>query len=178
MAEINLFPGTQIVPTNENGAVCLFEDTEVLTPNGYINVQKLKKNDYIITDDNRILPIIEINHSVEQPNNNTFPYLIPKNFFYENYPPKDCRMTGGHKILINSKWLVPMWSGGRLKQDKNFTELLHFYHIELPNYETDNLVINGGLVVESLANRNIHKKRDIEVCRKRELPENTYQFPI
>ena len=37
------------------------------------------------------------------------------------------------------------------KKDKS-EEVINYYHIQLENYATDNLVINGGLVVESLGN--------------------------
>lgn len=176
MAGSPMFPSTEIVQSNENGFFCLYEDTEVLTINGYINISNLKKNDIIITSDNRNVYIKKINKSSLPAIDDFFPYLIPKNFFYDNYPPNDTRISSGHKILINNKWLVPMWSGGRLQQDKTIKNKINYYHIELENYETDHLVINGGLIVESLGNQTFYKDRDLEICKKRELPENTYQF--
>jgi hypothetical protein len=139
--------------------LCLYKDSTVLTPSGFIPVCDLKQDDYVITHDYRLVKIKRIYSFLIEPTPEHLPWKIPKDFFFENYPPNDCHLTGGHLVLVGKRWF-------RSKQNSNFVsqlklnEPIQYYHIELSNYITDNLVINGGLAVESLGNQNENKERD------------------
>ena len=148
---INTTPGIQESPLS---AFCLFEDTEVLTPSGYVSVKTLQDGDFVTTSDGRTSKIIQIWSSKMPFEEKFYPLVIPENSIAENYPPKDCRMTKGHLIQYNDKWIVPYKNKHIFYFDNNLNSLdsLNYYHIQLENYLTDHLVINGGLIVESFGN--------------------------
>jgi hypothetical protein len=124
---------------------CLTEDTNVLTPYGYINITKLKKGNLIITDDNRNVQILNIYINIMKGNIDTYPCIIPKNSIGNNYPQEDFKISQNHLIKYNNKWILPKLF---FKTDVE-QKIIKYYHIELENYLTDNLVINNGVVVES-----------------------------
>ncbi len=131
---------------------CLTEGTIVLTPNGYVNVGRLRKGDNVITSDNRIVEIVKIYKSRVIGNNYTYPCIIPKNSIGPNYPPETFKISQGHLIRYNNSssiyWIYPR---KYFKLDKS-KQIFTYYHIKLENYITDHLVINNGVVVESLGN--------------------------
>ena len=129
---------------------CLNNDTKVLTPKGYINITELNKGDKVITSNNKIIKIKNIKKYIYSNNKNTNPFKIPKNYFGENCPSYDTRLSKGHNILVNGNWITPIKNKHVLEQDNSLEEII-YYHIELENYKTDHLVVNGGLIVESYA---------------------------
>lgn len=132
---------------------CLTENTTVLTPNGYIKIDNLKNNDLIITSDNRIVPIIKFIKFYAQPNKNNNPYLIPSNSISSNYPPNDVIISGKHLIKFNNGWIQPRYGfNKKLFIQLNYTSPILYFHIILPNFFTDFIVINNGCVVESFGN--------------------------
>jgi alpha-tubulin suppressor-like RCC1 family protein len=135
-----------IVPIN---IYCLTEGTKVLTPNGYVDIENLKTGDFVTTDDDRCVKIENLYFDEVYGSSRTYPYIITKGGIGENYPPEDIKLSKGHLIKYNDKWLMPC----KLKDAKQDTSQnkIKYYHITLPNYITDNLVINGGAVVESNA---------------------------
>ena len=134
--------------TSSDPIPCLTEDTMVLTPNGYINITKLKRGDLVITNNNRQVRIVNIFRSVVSGNLKTFPCVIPRNAIGKNYPPQELRISQNHLIKYHNLWILPKQF---FPLDKT-SKIIKYYHIQLENYITDNLVINDGVVVESLAN--------------------------
>ncbi len=88
-------------------------------------------------------------------------YIIPKNAFGKNHPPVETYISGLHKIKFNNVWIVPRKFNFKQKPP---SKVVKYFHIELENYLTDHLVINGGLIVESYRPSN---KTDNNECRKR-----------
>lgn len=131
---------------------CLTHDTKILTPKGYITISKLKINDIIITSENREVNIKDIFTTCIKGTTKTYPYIIEKNSIGINCPIKTTYLSGGHLIKNNNLWIHPELSG-KFKQDKT-KDIITYYHIETPNYETDYLIINGGLIVESYTGDN------------------------
>ena len=148
---------------SENGG-CLLKGTSVLTSDGYKLIETLNNDDIIITDDNRYLPIKRIQKLIINPNKHPdlIPYKINKNSIEENYPSEDTYMSGYHMIKYGNNWVQPN-KCPKFKKDKSIKEIV-YYHIELENFKTDNLIVNGGLVVESLGNGTIS---DSEIWGKR-----------
>jgi len=134
------------------GTFCLLKGTKVLTPEGYKLIENLKCNDMIITDTNREVPIVNIFKTVINPElkPNFIPYKIERNSISENYPAEDTYMSGYHMIKFGDNWIEPK-KCPKFNKDLSIKEIV-YYHIQLENFETDNLVINGGLIVESLGN--------------------------
>ncbi len=127
---------------------CLTEDTIVLTPNGYVNVSTLRQGDSVITSDNRIVKIVKIYKSHVIGNNKTYPCIVPKNSIAPNYPSDTFKISQGHLIKYKNSWIYPRLY---FPLDKSMNTI-KYYHIKLENYITDHLVINNGVVVESLGN--------------------------
>ena len=135
---------------------CLTEDTIVLTPNGYVNVTELKIDDYVITSINKKVKIIDIYKTISYAQNAkyNYPCIIPQNSIGPNYPPEEFRISQDHLIKYKEQWIRP----------KDFfnldmsCDIIHYYHIKLQHYNRDHLVINNGIVVESLAHNSIQYK--------------------
>lgn len=72
-------------------------------------------------------------------------YVIPKDSIAPNYSSHEFKISGGHLIRNHVHWICPEHY---FEQDKSQDDI-EYYHIELPNYITDHLVINGGIIVES-----------------------------
>ncbi len=149
-ATITTQPGTPHIETPLT-LYCLFEDTEVLTPSGYVSVKSLQKGDLVTTSDGRDSHIKRIWSSNMPLQEQFYPIVIKANSITENYPTKDCRLSKYHLINFNGNWITPYKNEHIFKYDRE-VKSIKYYHLELENYLTDHLVINGGLVVESLGN--------------------------
>jgi hypothetical protein len=171
---VGTIPGTYSIYIRNNGSYnlsvlnfnvvfsgpipCLMDDTQVLTPNGYLNITKLKVGDLVLTSDKRKVKIVDIFETNVPGNINTYPCLIKKNSIARNYPPRDFRISRDHLIKFENYWICPKLY---YSLDKTL-KVIKYYHIKLNNYITDHLVINNGVVVESLGNHpfdNLEKKR-------------------
>jgi hypothetical protein len=138
---------TYILTVTSSGPVpCLTEDTLVLTPNGYIPVNKLTNGDKVRTSDKRDVVIQQIFQTIAVGNEKTYPCFIPKNSIGPNYPKEDLKISRDHLIQYKNMWIYPK---RYFPLDKT-QDIVKYFHIKLPNYMKDNLVINGGTVVESL----------------------------
>lgn len=129
-------------------AFCLTEGTEILTESGYRPIETISCGEFVITDDGRKSLVTGVNSSSLFGGSETWPIIVPKNYFGNNIPDRDTRMTKYHMIKHNDQWTSPE----KLTQDKSKVAV-KYYHLKLENYFTDNLVINGGLVVESLGHQ-------------------------
>jgi len=164
-------PTTVTVTNNQFmlNASCLIEDTMVLTSNGYVAIQDLNAGDIAIVsngcDDYRSVPIKDIIKVPAVSSPETDPYLFKANCFSDSYPPMDTYLSPHHCILINNKWdsvysdNKSRWTNGaHLKaytalsdniQQVKIADSFNYYHIYMPDYMTDHLIINNGLIVES-----------------------------
>ena len=130
---------------------CLLGETRVKTNMGYKSVKYLKKNDILITHNERKVPIVEIYKSKIKTTIDNSPYLIPSHYFSRNYPRKPFKISPLHAISTNKKaleWCIPNIHCTDLKR-MPIGERIIYYHIELPNWYTDHIVIEGETVVES-----------------------------
>ena len=146
---------------------CLTENTMVLTPTGYKNISKLKKGELVTTSDNRNVEIMLIYNTNVTGNIKTYPCRIFKNSIGPNYPTEDFLISRDHLIKYKNYWIYPMKYFPLEKKEC----IIKYYHIILPDYLTDNLVINNGVVVESL---NYHNSILIENKRLSEY-KNEYK---
>jgi len=142
---------------NKNSLACIPRGTRVLTKDGYRKIEKLKPSDFIITHDNRYVPIVKILKSTHEYNNNTAPRIIPKDMFFKNYPPSDVKLSTGHGILVGDYIFIDCLDktfSDKIKIEpkenfKNNNYKVEYYHISLPNFFTDTIIIEGGTIVES-----------------------------
>lgn len=146
---------------------CLTENTMVLTPTGYKNITQLKKGELVTTSDNRNVEIMLIYNTTVTGNIKTYPCKIFKNSIGPDYPKEDFLISRDHLIKYKNYWIYPMKYFPLEKKEG----LIKYYHIFLPNYLTDHLVINNGVIVESL---NYHNSILIETNKISEL-KNEYK---
>jgi hypothetical protein len=124
---------------------CLLEGTQILTPNGEVSIELLKKGDEILTHDKRVLKIKEID--VSQVGRNK-PYKVPKDFFGENLPSADTYLSGDHairKIGEDNAWMLPKYLP--LEYCLKIENTEKYYNLQLESME-DTFIANG-LAVES-----------------------------
>jgi hypothetical protein len=146
---------------------CLAKSTTVLTPNGYVPIHTLRKGDKILTDDIREVEVVKLCVSKIVPNSEEYPYIIPKDSIGNKYPPQDVSLSGNHLIKFLDSWIHPK-NCKKFTQDKSM-DIVEYYHLELPDYRTDHIVINGGCVVESYS-------RDYPLVYKNRRDQMAYKF--
>jgi len=113
---------------------CLTGECEILTPDGYIRIDHLKKDQMIAAPpDGRSVSIKEVFSSEIIGTKENAPYTIPKDFFCQGVPTKDIQISPHHLYFYNGKW-----NGQTIK----------YYHIRLEDYPTEKLICQG-LAVDS-----------------------------
>ena len=126
---------------------CLLSKTLIRTPYGNELIDNLKEGDLIVTDDNRIVPIVQIlKYKIESPNESSYPVCIPKDYFGIDIPDRNTYISQNHAIKLTDEY----WIYGRhhLKYFNKYLVKPLYYHILLPNYFKDNLIANN-MIVES-----------------------------
>jgi hypothetical protein len=124
---------------------CLLKGTQILTPDGYKLIENITLDDLIITYDNRIVRIKNINKDIIlAKDDDTIPYIIRKGQYGAF---EDLYISKSHGVLINGDYFdIPCRIGLELSNLQN--ELLTYYHIETENYLYDTIIANG-VAVES-----------------------------
>ena len=136
---------------------CFVAGTHIMTANGYKAVEDLTLEDRIVTADGRPLPFNLYTTVVNCTTVETAPYRIPKGAFGRNSPPQDITLSPQHAIQSsNSTWQIPKYA---VKQFAGITQVcvgekVHYYHIEMPNFFTDNIIANES-IVESYAAKQV-----------------------
>lgn len=134
---------------------CLCDNSFILTPNGFKSIKDLQNGDLIITDDQRIVPIVNIYKFNVVGNSSTYPVIIPKNGLRKGYPNKPIAISPNHAIKVKNNWIL---AKNIRKIEREIKNEIVYYHIELPNFLMDNLILEGNLVVESYGKNCNYKK--------------------
>ena len=137
---------------------CLPAGTRVLTTNGYKAVEKLEKDDLIVTSDGKAVNYTVYVSKLKATNEITAPYLIPARTFGK-FPVKDLVLSPNHAFQSRPGiWQIPKYAAQQRPaiQQINVGKPVTYYHIETPNYFEDNLVVDGT-VVESYASKQVSK---------------------
>jgi hypothetical protein len=138
--------------------VCFPAGERVLTTTGYRAVEELRRGDRLVTADGRNVSAVVYRLSVPHATEKTAPYHIPAHTFGRNRPPADIRLSPQHAFQIGKGlWHIPAAAAQTHSAISQYGvgEPITYYHIELPNYFTDNIVMEGGAVVESFAHRQV-----------------------
>jgi len=150
--------------------LCVAEGTRVLTPNGYIPVEQLKKYDYITTADGRNAIIKYVHHSQHfDASEMEAPFLVPANALSEGVPLHDVKLSPDHLVLVGEDcWLSPRHMAKRSDKVVQYSlgETIQYYAIMTDNYFQDNLVIEDGVVVESYGYRRTVYDETVKAFRR------------
>lgn len=125
---------------------CFTGECEILTPDGYIRVDKLGVGQPVITPDNREVPIVRIFSSEIVTSDETAPFRIPAGFFDHSTPSRDIFLSPHHAYAYKDHWTLPVWTDGLEQEEPG--KRIRYYHIQLEEYAFDKLVCSG-LVVDS-----------------------------
>lgn len=131
---------------------CLPRGTPVLTPSGYRLVEDFADGDLVVTDDGREVPVKVHRSGTTCSDAKSAPVRIAARSFFGAYPVAPIRVSSWHAFKVGSgnQWLLPkdvIGLDGVIQEP--FGQAVEYYHFELPDYLRDNLVIEGGAVVES-----------------------------
>ena len=155
---------------------CLTKGTLVKTPTGFTKVEKLSIGDKVVTHDKRTVPITGlIRNNIISTAANT-PYIIPKDFFSKNMPRREFTISPNHAICADNdgnSWFIPAHHGDKLAR-VDVGERVSYFHVELPNWLIDNLVIGGNIIVESHAEA-YHKRLELTNPMYDELKNGLYK---
>jgi hypothetical protein len=117
-------------------------------------VEKLRNGD-LVTTPKKDVPIKMYSYTLTA-TPKTAPYRIKANTFGKH---NQICLSGGHAFKDNKGlWQFPMFCKNPNIQQYDIGKTVTYYHIECPNYFTDNLIAEG-LVVESFRNgKSAHKQ--------------------
>jgi len=126
------------------GAPCFLGSARVLTTQGYKRFDSLNLDDTIQTADSRAVAIKAIRKTPVTPSTSNNPYLIPVGSFGAT---EEILVSPRHRIFVNGMAHEARNLG---LEQQDMTSAWVYYNIELPNWNTDNMIV-GGVEVKSLA---------------------------
>jgi alpha-tubulin suppressor-like RCC1 family protein len=147
---------------------CFPAGTRVLTADGFKAVEKLGRADKLITAGGRAVNFIRYYSLLRQTTSETAPYLIPANTFGPQQPAADIVLSPLHAFQSRQGvWQIPLVAAKEypeIRQVHVGSPMLYF-HLKLPNYLQDNIVLEGGVVAESFGGREYAHEADIYTYR-------------
>jgi len=147
---------TQFVTVSGAGPIpCFPRGVPILTHQGYRPVETLTNEDTVRTTDGRDVSIKLLHFTVGRADQTTAPYRISAGALGHYYPPEDICLSAIHAIQDSrGVWQMPKYLARHnpMVQQYGLGESVEYFHIECPNFFTDNLVV-GGATVESFKNR-------------------------
>lgn len=151
-----------------NSPPCFLAGARILTPTGYRRVETLVDCDSVKTSDGRTVPIKVFKTKIAKTDEDTAPFVIEKGAISRNVPDEDLHVSGSHVIQdARGVWQIPAGlathPGSGVYQHLPGRPIT-YYHVECPNFFTDNLVANN-CVVESFRN-------------KQGTSENSYEYDV
>lgn len=133
-----------VITVYPNPTPCFLEGTEILTPNGYINIKNLNDGDDIIVNICNEQKIDKIKKIIKHKSNTKDVYCISKDFLSLN---NDLYITGGHAIKINNKYrhvkCLFCDQHNQIKKCCDSDEVIMYYHIQLNTWEYVFIIANG-----------------------------------
>ena len=106
----------------------------------------------VLTADNRNVSIKLYSYTIAKTTAESAPYRIPVGALGSNIPSADLCVSPRHAVKDGKgRWQIPKYLVDKATQ-YGIGESVTYYHIECPNYYTDNLIVEGT-VVESFKNR-------------------------
>jgi hypothetical protein len=125
--------------------ICFLGNARVLTPEGERRMDRMRVGDLVMTADGRSVAVQRIKMMTCEPGASTNPYVIPAGQWGAT---RDLPISPRHRVAVPGRGMVEARYLG-LPQ-KAMAAPWTYYNLELPNWDTDNLVVQG-VEVESLA---------------------------
>lgn len=145
---------------NNMGINCLTKGTKILTPNGYVKVEDLKKGDIILNSKKEEKAIKEMLYQkariIKGENHLNEKFLLKKDSLGENLPSEDLIVSGGHMIKVGDDFHLPR-NSDLFENIHEEVELVEYYNIELDDYD---FIISHGVEIESLCRAENHKEKE------------------
>jgi len=139
---------------------CFVPDTRILTPLGYTPVQNLVNGGLVTTDRGKHVPVKVHTRTLVSTDRENAPYLIPKNSLGPFMPAADLRLSPLHAFRLQPDlWHIPKYAANENKQIRQYDvgKPITYYHLECPNYFTDNLMADG-CIVESYGRNQVEEE--------------------
>ena len=141
---------------------CILEGTPILTNHGYKEIETITDDDLIQTSDGRYIKSFIRSFSVPSAKHN-LPYKIPKDYISNNTPSQDTYLSPEHAIIVsNSTIFIPKHMN--ISQMDTSKNTIKYYHMEVPNFETDFIIANN-MVIEGFGNDYFIKTKKTPVCK-------------
>ena len=122
---------------------CFTDTCSILTPHGYVEVNRLKEGDLVMTPEKKEVKITKImKPKTLAVNGKTRPHLIPKHSIKPNVPFKDTYISLNHGYMENDQWKVP-GKNMEANQVQWSSDSVTYYNIMLEDYPNHDLVVNG-----------------------------------
>ena len=147
--------GQGVIASGSGPIPCFPKGTPILTHEGYRPVETLTNDDTVRTTDGRDVSIKLLRFTVNRADTTTAPYRIQAGALGHYYPPEDLCLSAIHAIQDSrGVWQMPKYLARHnpMVQQYGLGQSIDYFHIECPNFFTDNLVVNGA-TVESFKNR-------------------------
>jgi len=164
--------GNQINITNQP-IPCYSKGTLILTNQGYIKVEDVKKGDILVREGRISKGILEKNSDVNEApvvwtgkftvkilNSNSRPICITKNAFGEECPFVDLYVSPCHRLLINNKMVQSsnLINGKTIYQD-NECKSVEYYHLEC---DIHSAIYANGVLAETYQEWHNRKVFDVD----------------
>jgi hypothetical protein len=127
---------------------CFTAGTMIATPSGQVPVENINTGDLVITADKRVVPVTVYTSEIKSATTENAPYYIPAKTFGKNQP-NAITLSPRHAIQMRpGLWEIPAFATARYSQIKQVSvgKKVNYFHLELPNYFTDNIIANGNVV--------------------------------
>ena len=154
LAKGTVAPSNKMPPVTTGGSgtvPCLPTGQRILTASGWRAVETLRNGDMVITDKGTAVPATIYSTTITT-TEATAPITIPANLFGRNAPAAPIRLSPMHAVrMTKNVWEFPynlLRSRDGVTQDAPGASVT-YYHVALPNFLRDNMVLEGGVVAES-----------------------------
>jgi hypothetical protein len=147
---------TGITPPSNNNIPCFPTGVQIKTASGLVAVEELATGDLVLTADGRQVPVKVYSRTLVT-TEATAPYVIPKNSLGPRTPVADLHLSPLHAFQVKKGlWQIPQYAAKQTESVCQYGvgETVTYYHVECPNFFTDNLVADG-CVVESFGGKQI-----------------------
>ena len=141
--------GFPLISSESPAVICLLKGTNVLTPSGYIAIEKLSTGDMILNHDNKPLPVLKTSHRKITWAEN----LSDDKRMFKIDGPEPIYLTGYHKVRLEDgtfqeahNCYLPFAKKEEYLDENGDFEI---YHLNVEDWSNNHLVVNGGKVVES-----------------------------